>query len=314
VFFRVLGLSIEPLFLLNSAFINHLHLYPTLAHTLRLEGQLSSSTDQKIRKEAAMKPLPLVCVSLLILSLVLVWSRVGPSPTVPPPAGTVPKATPRPSAKHYIWFIDQSISVHPQKQPQWLAAAPEAGNRLQCGDSIILWGIHDQSQNAAPLYRAEIPAVDEFSTFSEKEKCHRKLTKVRSDLTQIFAAAFHPPQPALSSDYFATLDLIKPDPLRSTIVIYLGDMVHSTQELFLEKVKLTSENIVSILNPVVAQHRWQPGMLRDVQVHCLLNALVSGEPPPLNDHKILGEFWRTLFRSLEADVITFAPYLQLTHP
>jgi hypothetical protein len=260
-----------------------------------------------------MKPFLVVSVLLLVLGLALVWSRGGSKPAALPPADSIPQPKLRPSSKHYIWFIDQSISVKPQEQPQWLAAALEAGTCLKCGDSIILWGIHDQSQNAAPLYRAEIPAADEFSTHSEREKCRRKLTQVRSDLSRIFAAAFHPHHPAQSSDYFATLDLIKPDPLRSTIVIYLGDLVHSTSELDLEKVKLRSENIVPLLNPVVAQHHWQPGMLRDVQIHCLLDALVSGHPLPLNDHKILGEFWGTLFRSLEADLVTFAPYLQLTH-
>ncbi len=212
----------------------------------------------------------------------------------------------------YVWFIDQSSSVDPSGQPQWQKAAEEQGKCLRCGDALFVFGLHNQTPNAAPIYDAEIPAVSDDPTRDEREKCDRKMKQVRRELKEKLREAFNPQHRAPTTDYFSAIDRIKPDPTRHTMVFFVGDLFQSNQtELDLERVRLTDENINDLLNPVITRHCWQQDQLKGVKIHCLFNSLNIIDTTPLNDRRILRKFWGTLFQSLGAELVTFDTHLSI---
>lgn len=211
----------------------------------------------------------------------------------------------------YVWFIDQSSSVAPSGQPQWQKAADEQVKCLRCGDTLFMFGLHNQTRQAAPIYNDEVPAVSDDPTIIEDKKCHQKLIQVQQQLKEKFREAFDLRHRATETDYFSAIDRIKLDQTRHTIVFFVGDMVQSNRELDLERVRLTEENIVDLLNPVIARHGWQRDQLKGVRIHCLLNSLNIRDAAPLNDVRILRKFWETLFQSLGAELVTFDTHLSV---
>jgi hypothetical protein len=211
----------------------------------------------------------------------------------------------------YVWFIDQSISVDPSGQPQWQKATEEQVKRIRCGDTLFMFGLHNQTRQAAPIYNDEVPAVSDDPTIIEDKKCKLKLVPMRQQLKDKFREAFDLRHRAIETDYFSSIDRIKLDQTRRTMVFFVGDMVQSNRELDLERVRLTEENIVDLLNQVIAKHGWQRDQLNGVRVHCLLNSLNIREAAPLNDVRILRKFWETLFQSLGAELVTFDTHLSV---
>lgn len=218
----------------------------------------------------------------------------------------------KPTLHHqYVWFIDQSISVDPSRQPQWQKAAEEQVKRLRCGDTLFMFGLHNQTRQAAPIYNDEIPAVSDDTTIIEDKKCHEKMIRMQQQLKEKVGEAFGLRDRATETDYLSAIDRIKSDQTRHTMVFFVGDMVQSNHELDLEHVRLTEENIVGLLNPVIARHGWQQDQLKGVRIYCLLNSLNMREAATLNDVQILRKFWGTLFQLLGAELVTFDTHLSV---
>jgi len=211
----------------------------------------------------------------------------------------------------YVWFIDQSSSVDPSGQPQWQRATEEQVKRLRCGDTLLMFGLHNQTRQAAPIYNDEVPAVSDDPTIDEDKRCKLKLDPMRQQLKEKFREAFDLRHRATETDYFSAIDRIKLDQTRHTMVFFVGDMVQSNRDLDLERVRLTEENIVDLLNPVIARHGRQRDQLKGVRIHCILNSLNIREAAPLNDVHILRKFWGTLFQSLGAELVTFDTHLSV---
>jgi hypothetical protein len=90
------------------------------------------------------------------------------------------------------------------------------------------------------------------------------------------------------------------------VAVLVGDALHSNYELDLEKVRITDENIVALLNPIVAARGWRPGMLNGVQVHFLLDNLgIPDTKPLLNDRGKLQKFYETLLKALGGELVSF---------
>jgi hypothetical protein len=218
---------------------------------------------------------------------------------------------PEEPARLYIWFVDQSISVSPARQREWEAITEEHIKCLKCGDKVLTYGMHDQSLNAAPIYNESIPAFSDPPTHDEEEECHQKLNQVRRELREKLHEAFSPQRRSSTTDIFSAIDRIKTDKVRQTIVYFVGDMIQSNQELDLEHMHLKEQNIVALLNPIVAKHGWQPGRLKGVKIHCILNSIGIREAAPLNDRRILRKFWETLFVGLGGTLETFDTHISI---
>ncbi len=210
-----------------------------------------------------------------------------------------------------IVFVDQSASIPEAQQAEWEKVVGGLLGRLKAGDAFAVFGIHDQSLNAKPIFQAEVPALEEGAGLDEWETWKRRLNQIRKEAKEAFNQALHPEQRALSTDIFSAINRVQPDRTRKTSLIFMSDMLHSTRELDLEKTRLVEGNIASLLNPVIAKHQWRQGALEGAAVHCVLNSVELRENSPLNDRLVLRRFWAALFEFLGAEVETFETHLTL---
>jgi hypothetical protein len=211
----------------------------------------------------------------------------------------------------YIVFVDQSASIPETQQAQWEKVFGKLLDRLKGGDAFAIFGIHDQSLNAKPIFQAEVPVLEEGAGLDDWETWKRRLNQIRNGAKESFNKALHPERRALSTDIFSAINRVQPDRTRKTSLILMSDMIHSTRELDMEKTRLAGENIAGILNPVIGRHQWRKGALEGVEVHCVLNSVELHETSPLNDRLILRRFWTALFDNLGAKVMTFETHLTL---
>jgi hypothetical protein len=225
-------------------------------------------------------------------------------------SGNPPEKTGK-RAVRLIIFVDQSASIPEAQQTQWEKTAGQLFDRLGTGDGIVIFGLHDQSLNAKPIYQADVPILDDEAGLEDRARWKRRLNQIREQAKAAFQQALNPQQRALSTDIFSAINRVQPDRSRKTVLIFMSDMLHSTPELDLEKVRLSEEKISDLLNPVIAKHRWPKGMLAEAEVHCVLNSVNMRESSPLNDRIILQQFWATLFEYLGAGVETFETHLTL---
>jgi hypothetical protein len=239
-----------------------------------------------------MKGLLLAFIIIVIAAAVAYW--LYPSP--PPPSF---------SGNDYYWFIDQSLSPKSeQSDPGWKAAFEDQLKCLKCGDRLFMYGIHNQTRNAAAIIEVEIPAATP-PTWSRVWKCRRKLKQVTPAMKQKFEDALNPRQRSLTTDEFSAFERIKPDDSRRIIAVLVGDALHSNHEIDIEKTRITDENIADLLNPIIASRGWQPGMLKGVQFHFLLDNLEMINKPLLNDRGKLQRLYATLLKALGAELLTF---------
>jgi len=209
-------------------------------------------------------------------------------------------------------FVDQSGSIKSEEQlTQWREVFAKLLDRLGPLDSLRIFGIHDQTTNAAPIFQAELRDLPEGAGLKEVKEWRAELARVREEATKAFHQSLRPQQRASTTDILSSLDRIKPDRARKREVWFMSDMLQATRELNLEKTALSEENIAGLLNPVVANHQWQKGALAGVEVYCLLNSVGINGPSPLNDRHILERFWKTLFEHLGADLKMFETHVTL---
>jgi hypothetical protein len=240
-----------------------------------------------------MKGLLLAFIIIVIAAAAVYWLYPSPLP-------------PSFSGNDYYWFIDQSLSPKSEQSDSgWKAAFEVQLKSLKCGDRLFMFGIHNQTRNAAAIAEAEIPAVITRTRTPEK-KCRDRLAEVTPVLGQKFEDALKPQQRSITTDVFSAFERINHDGSRRVVAVLVGDSLHSNHELDLERVRIAGENIVALLNPIVAARGWQPGMLNGVRVHFLLDNLgIPDTKPLLNDRGKLQKFYETLLKALGGELASF---------
>jgi len=215
------------------------------------------------------------------------------------------------SGNDYYWFIDQSVSSKSEQSYNgWKAAFEDQLKCLKCGDRLFMFGIHNQTRNAAAIAEAEIPSVIP-RTWKNDKKCRDRLKEVAPVLRQKFEEALNPRQRSVTTDVFSAFERIKADSSRRVVVVLVGDALHSNHEIDLEKVRITDENIADLLNPIIASRGWQPGILTGVRCHFLLDNLGIIDKQPLNDRGKLQKLYTTLLKALGGELVSFDTRLPL---
>jgi hypothetical protein len=181
----------------------------------------------------------------------------------------------------------------------------EVLSRLKAGDEIEIFALHSQTLNAKPIFQAAVPPLGEEPWLGEFSRSKSRMAQVRREARESFNQALHTQQRALATDIFSAIDRVKPDQTRETVLIFMSDMLNSTQELDLEKVRLTEKNIAELVNSLVVKRGWQRGMLNGTKVRCLLSSVKMHDSAPLDNRQALIQFWKTLFEFLGAKVETF---------
>ncbi len=259
--------------------------------------------NHQVQKQSNAKKLMFAAgVSAALLCAAVTFYLVWPSSPPPPPSKSV----------KFEIFVDQSASIPSIQQEQWVLAVDKLFGRLGSGDGVVIYGMHDQTLNASPIYKADVPILPPNPGYEILEGWKRRLNQIRRDAKAALAQALNPRQRALRTDIFSAFNRVQPDPKRQTIIVFLSDMLNSTPELDMEKTRLSDSDISKRLSSIAAKHQWKSGMLGGAKVHCILNSVeIRAVVTPLNDRLALGQFWEALLKELGASVETFETHLDL---
>ena len=130
------------------------------------------------------------CVGLLGMLAVLVVPIQGCSPETQ--SAVLPTGT-----RRMIW-IDLSSSVSEPQRRGWLHEAETIIKGLAGGDSIAVYGVHEATLGAAPLYAGDLPAVPPDAPLSvqiEVPKIQRTVReKTRAVVTQALTGRDNAPR------------------------------------------------------------------------------------------------------------------------
>jgi len=214
---------------------------------------------------------------------------------------------PRPGTRLIVW-LDLSSSVSGEQRTAWLQEAKKIIAQLAATDSIFVFGIHEATLGAGPLYIGHMPALRTNASLHERLQVHAAQHKVREEAAEAIKQALSGKANAKQTDLFGALDRIRPDDKgRPTVHYFFSDMEHATAELNMEVTPL-AKNMQSLVNNVVKRHGWHSNHLAETRVNCILPGARGRSK--VNDRLVLERFWGDLFRTVGAKLENFETYLK----
>lgn len=217
------------------------------------------------------------------------------------------------TSRRNVFFFDGSRSVSSDQRLRWVEQAKTVVSKMGCGDSLMIFVIHDRSLEAARLFMEAIPAIDSDPTRSELIACRQALKKMKSDVEK----ALESYQTARRSEWtnlFSAFLRIKPETTGKPTVLYVfSDLLHSTRNFDMERVIIptSEERLTQLVLDVARANHLEKGMLQGTEVYALLNAAQPGSATPVNDRMVLNQFWQKLLSHLGANLVSFDTDLPL---
>jgi hypothetical protein len=208
--------------------------------------------------------------------------------------------------RRLILFFDQSASVDREQRRQWQNDANHLVSCIRDGWSASIYGIHDHTLEAAPLFEIDIPVFSSDGTSKTLAAKNAAIQRARqAALTAIEQALAK--GPAARTDIFSALDRVHPDPQsRPTTIVFFSDMLNSTPELNMERAgSVTLLNIDALIPGLARHHLWRQGFLAGAEVYCVLNSIEIGRSGPAVDRRVQKVFYETLFGALSAKLVRY---------
>jgi hypothetical protein len=218
-----------------------------------------------------------------------------------------PHAATRLGTRWMVW-LDLSGSVTDAQRAAWLEEARKVTARLAAGDTMAVFGIHESTIEAVPLYIGHMPTLRQSAGLHERMQVHAAQHQVRAQVTEAIEKALTAKANAKQTDLFGALDRFAPDDKgRPTVRYFFSDMEHATRELNMETMPL-GKNMQNLLQDVIKRHGWRNTRLANTTVNCVLPG--ARGRARANSRLVLEQFWGTLFRTLGAELANFETYLK----
>jgi hypothetical protein len=197
-----------------------------------------------------------------------------------------------------ILFVDMSASIRAEQRGRWAETVERISKSLKAGWGVAVYPIHDQTSAAGALFEAEIGERLEDETYDAASR--RRAQEIRAARGMLDAFRTAAGGAARRTDLFAAIDRIRPDGKgRHTTAVFFSDMLNSTAELNMEQPgALAAAAIPDRIRRLARSHNWGPDRLAGVDVHCVLNAVESGERGPAVDRLTQERFYRGLFEAM----------------
>jgi hypothetical protein len=213
-----------------------------------------------------------------------------------------PPLAPQPT--HYVVCVDDSESISSDQVDLWKPAVVQIIEHLASGDTISLIPIHDHTKTARIFVRT-LPILPDGAGYSDTTRIRQEWQQIRDDAVNHLEALLRPEARSKSTDILSAFSRVKLVSGKSTVIIFLSDMLHSTAELNLERMLISHPDFSKHVSSAFARSGLQKGMLPGVKVHCLLNAIGINQAQPINDRSSLMNFWEEVCRSLGCELVSF---------
>jgi hypothetical protein len=208
-------------------------------------------------------------------------------------------------------FLDLTGSVDQEQRRLWESDAGRLVDRLSGGSGIAVYAIHDHTMDAAPLFEGEIPEWNPDATYETAVRQKAELVRIRGGASAAIRKALDSGGDAARTDIFSAIDRVQPDPhFRPTAIYFFSDMLNSTPDLNMEHGgALTRRNAAEQIQKLARQHQWRTGLLKGIDVYCVLNSVASGHRGPAVDRLTQRDFYQALFEALGARLVTYDTHL-----
>ncbi|MEW6211321.1 MAG: hypothetical protein AB1631_23350 [Acidobacteriota bacterium] len=217
---------------------------------------------------------------------------------------TGPSPEPENKSSHYVICVDNSRSLTPVEQEQWKAPPLEVIKRLAAGDAVTILRLHDNTRSAA-IFTRRLRTLPDGAGHQETTEIHNQWKQVRAAAQAELEDALAPRERSNSTDILSAFNLISREGGQRTVVIFLSDMLHSTDEFDLERSRTSESGLMKRVSEALAKRHLRRGALQGVKVYCLLNSVGINQARPLNDRNALREFWASVCGFLGAEIMSF---------
>jgi len=210
----------------------------------------------------------------------------------------------------YVLFFDQSASISPLQREAWVKSADAVLDELTFSDNISIFPVHDHTLAAAPLFVAEVPGRG--VSLEDLARAKQKLLQIRAEAKTAVRAALLATVQSRSTELFEFIDKLassRPGNSAARQAFLFSDMLHSNRLLDMERTPLSQTDLRALTGQLQQRYGWTAETLRGVVIHCVLNGIESGQRRPVNDRRVLKEFWETLFSELGAQLADFETYI-----
>jgi hypothetical protein len=215
-------------------------------------------------------------------------------------------AADRSSGRRLILFFDQSASIDRDQRRQWQNDANALVRGVRDGWSVSIYGIHDHTLEAAPLFEVDVPMFAADGTSKTAAARNNAIQTARQAALATVEKALDTGG-AARTDIFSALDRVHPDPhSRPTTIVFFSDMLNSTPELNMERAgSVTLQNISTLVPSLARRHLWRKDSLAGSEVYCVLNSIEIGRNGPAVNRRVQRVFYENLFGALNAKLARY---------
>ncbi|MGA2267811.1 MAG: hypothetical protein ABSH44_05000 [Bryobacteraceae bacterium] len=218
--------------------------------------------------------------------------------------GETPRAEQK-STQHVV-LLDLSASPSHGQAAFWTQAYDEnVARSLTAGDALLILGVHDNTDAAAPLFDDSCPAVDHDAGMDAEIAVRAKLKAMREEGRAKVREAFAASARANTTRLVEALPRVPRAGSRNVRVLFFSDMLEDSKLINLAKTPLAGRS-AEMARGVAHAAKLRADDLRDATVECVLDNLAIGDKPrSVNSRAELREFWQALFESVGGHLVSF---------
>jgi len=211
---------------------------------------------------------------------------------------------PLPPATLWIHCLDLSGSPREHDRQRWARACEGQLGRLKAGDAVIIFGLHENSATAAPLFEGRSRYVPAEAGASEQLKARLEFEAMVSGARAALQRAFSV-VPAGRTHILEVLHRIQPDAQRPEMrLVFYSDMIENSTWINLGSFNIEGREVETARS--VAGRAGIAGLRLGARVECILDDVTTGQRPhTVNSRRSLALYWRETFAQAGAELAWF---------
>ena len=208
-----------------------------------------------------------------------------------------------PGGRRWAVLLDLSGSVTDSQRAAWTAVVQgHIAPRLQACDEVLVFGAHEASATAAPLFVRRMPPPPQ--SLRDRIRVLRALEAAGTDLVSTVGSASVGQGGAARTNLFDALDRIRQAPDRPTFIVVLSDMEDSS----LASPASLRGDVAATVARIVAQKGWQEDRFQAARLFAVLPHR-RGAHPGSHSRSVLQAFWRALCARTGGELVTFETFI-----
>ncbi len=204
----------------------------------------------------------------------------------------------------WVHCFDLTRSPDEHDLQRWADLYRQQVASMQEGDAIVVFGLHENTATAAPLFEAQSRRAPSGACATEQLQARRQFQEMITGAQAAIPRALQLPR-APRSHLVDVLNRIRPDPLRPHIkLLFYSDMLEESPLIDLARSDIRGREIQAARE--VARRAGISGLELRARVFCFLDDIAGGQRPrSVNSRRSLELFWHELFAQAGARLVWF---------